>query len=264
MFRFASGLKMSSGVGVNGKGYLIFSGEGNSIKTNSSKWLADKYSDSERIWWYNEVGEFTAFKKSLDDGIFDKLMLDLKKLDVKGSYPAFTNSPVNEAKRLFPKIDNEANKDFISFVEFLNREFGFLDLLRSDTALAPYSEDIGPCMICCVNGVYEVPPEIPTLYTAPRIWSQLTWWINNHFSGPYPDDSVKFPVLNGRRFDWGLLSIDAEYQNAHTEGLVYFLLAKFIIIHDAWAGNSACDSLRVMIDLIKNEGQRPWRWLYDQ
>tara|TARA_B110000046_G_scaffold129313_1_gene135763 strand:- start:277 stop:1065 length:789 start_codon:yes stop_codon:yes gene_type:complete len=262
MFRFASGLKMSSGIGSNGKGYLILNGEDKSIVTDTKKWFGEKYSDTDRIWWFKEAGDIKTFKKSLDDGIFELMMSDLEKIESTAVHPIIKNGPENEAKRLFPEIDNEANNDFIAFIEFLNKEFNFNEVIRENSNPRLYSEDIGPCMICSINGVHELPPEIPTLYSAPAIWSQLTWWINNHFSGPYPDDPIKFPALNGRRFDWGLLKISTEYKNLQIEGLVYFFLAKFIIVHDAWAANNACESLRVMIDLIQNNGERPWRLLY--
>ncbi|MDB4533911.1 hypothetical protein N9242_03495 [Vicingaceae bacterium] len=262
MFRFSSGLKMNSGIGIDGKGYIMYEGTENSAISNEGNWHQEGTSDKSRIWWSNNIGKLTTFKKSLDDSIFNLLSSDLINIDHSQIHPAIGNGAKQEALRLFPQISKEANDDFIAFIDFLNTEFNLQDNFADTTNYTAYSEDIGPCMISRIDGEYVLPPEIPIIFSAPPLWAQLTWWINNHFSGPYPEDPINFPKLNGKRFNWGHLKISNDYKNELTEGLVYFLMVKFIIIHDAWAENTASDSLRVTIDLIQNKGKRPWRDLY--
>jgi len=80
MFRFSNGLKMHSGVGMDGKSYFVFEGENLSIKTNSEEWHLEKKDGPTRIWWRNLPSELIAFKKSLQDGIFPQLSNELENL----------------------------------------------------------------------------------------------------------------------------------------------------------------------------------------
>jgi|TARA_B110000503_G_scaffold142188_1_gene238196 hypothetical protein len=263
MFRFSNGLKMHSGVGMDGKSYFVFEGENLSIKTNSEEWHLEKKDGPTRIWWRNIPSEIIAFKKSLHDGIFPQLSNELENLFPElQPHPSIKQGIFNDAKRIFPSLNEESNLLYKDFIHFLDYEFDLSKYISSPSKSSAYSEDLGPCMVGTIDGAYVLPPEIPRLYSAPKIWSQLTWLINNHFSGPYPGNAPHFEELNGRRFDWGHLKIDNDLKNKKIEGLVYFFIAKFIIVHEAWAQNKAPESLNMLIELIQKNGERPWQYLY--
>ena len=174
----------------------------------------------------------------------------------------------NELLRLFPEVDQKVVAVYKSFISFLVDEFDLKQTLSGNEVLKVYTDDLGPCLVSLLDGNYILPPEIPPLYFAPKEWRVLTWWINNYFSGPYPENAHPeiLRALKGKRFDWGTLLIDKSFKNKQTEGLVYFLMAKFMIIYEAWMfddnGANLAKSLLDFIDLVQNEDHRPWQILY--
>ena len=263
MFRFSNGLKMHSGVGMDGKGYFVFEGENLSIKTNNNKWRLEKNNSLSRIWWSNSPCNLVAFKKSLNDNILPNLSVELENMFPNlESHPSIKYGILNEAKRIFPNLNEEFNLTFKNFINFLDTEFDLVRTIKLPSKSTIYSEDMGPCMIGTVKETYVLPPEVPQLYSAPKIWSELTWYINNHFSGPYPKNASHFKNLNNHRFDWGKLKIRNNLKNKEIEGLVYFFIAKFIISHEAWAQNKTPESLTMFVKLIQKNGERPWQTLY--
>ncbi len=102
-------------------------------------------------------------------------------------------------------------------------------------------------------------PEFSKLYLAPSIWRSITWFIHNYLAGPYPKDP-DFPDLE--HFQWNKLKIPQSFNSPYCEGLAYFLIANFIIIYEAFSENPTCNSLQLYIDLIQNQGERPWQKLF--
>jgi hypothetical protein len=262
MFRFSNGLRMHSGFGIDEKGYFIFEGLDLSIRTGVDSWhLEDKNSDT-RIWWRDTPGKLLTFEKPLSDHFFIELIKKLEQIEHSSIHPSLINGLFGEAERLFPEINDRSKELFKGFVNYLNFEFDLFSFIKSPKNYSAFCEDIGPCMIGTINNQLILSPEIPKLYSAPTIWAKLTWLINNHFSGPYPLDPLRFNGLNGRKFDWGHLKIEPEFKNEQIEGLVYFFIAKFIIIHEAWADNKSPESLRMLVELIQLKKERPWKYLY--
>jgi len=262
MFRFSNGLRMHSGFGMDEKGYFLFEGLNLSVGTGPGNWHLEDQDSETRIWWHDLPGKLLTFEKPLSDQYFAELMKRLEQIEHSEIHPSLNNGLFGEAERLFPEI-NEKSKDlFKDFVNYLNFEFELFSFIKTPLPHSAFCEDIGPCMIGTINSELILPPELPKLYSAPKVWAELSWLINNHFSGPYPLDPSRFPGLNGKRFDWGHLTIAPDFKNEQIEGLVYFFIAKFIIIHEAWADNKSPESLRILIDLIQNKKERPWRYLY--
>ena len=143
-----------------------------------------------------------------------------------------------------------------------------IQTLTTSSKFCPFSEDIGPCMVGLLNEQYVAFPEWPTLYKAPLDWRRLTWLLNNHFSGPYEADTEAVKSMGGRRFHWGLLKIEESLKNKSTEGLIYFFIAKLILTYQAWMKEEASTSderstaLDDFIELVQNQGIRPWQYLY--
>ena len=263
MLRFSNGLKIHGGTGMDGKGFFVFEGSNLSIETHNKDWHLEIGNNPQRIWWRNTPGELLTFNKPLNDKVFAQLSIDLENIcpDLL-PHPCLSNQFFEEAKRIFPDLNEKSNLLFKTFIKFLNDEFDLFATLNAPSNHTAYSEDLGPFMIGTIDDNYILPPEIPILYHAPKVWSRLTWFINNHFSGPYPNNSELYNKLNGRRFDWGHLKIDNDLKNKKIEGLVYFFIAKFIIVHEAWAQNKAPESLNMLIELIQKNGERPWQYLY--
>ena len=68
---------------------------------------------------------------------------------------------------------------------------------------------------------------------------------------------VKEPVI-----DFSVEALDPSFQTKYYEGIAYFLIAKFILIYEAFSNNRSCTSLNLFIDLIQTEGMRPWKKLF--
>ncbi len=262
MLRFSNGLIMNAGIGIDGKGFFQFKGENVSVLTNSKDWHLGETVDSSRIWWRNSIGHFNTFKKPISDAIFSKLITNLNSIFPElPPHPVALNGVLDEAKRVFPDLSEESNALYKNFMHFLNYEFNLFETLKESPVMTSFSDDLGPFMIGSTENDFVLPPEIPTLYSAPEIWGYLTWIINNHFAGPYPN-IPEFEKLNGKRFEWGNLKISDNLKNKKIEGLVYFFMAKYILIYEAWANNNNPLSFAIAVDLIQNHEERPWQYLY--
>ncbi len=271
MFRFSTGLSVMEGNDEDtGCGYLIYEGKSSQkIMTHSPLWSPKNiFDDDRRFWVLNEPGILKAIQKPLPDPFFDLLADDLDKLPAPDLHPTLLNGPKSEAKRLFPQIPAPSQKRYIEFIEFLEEQFGLIQTLTTSSKFCPFSEDIGPCMVGLLNEQYVAFPEWPTLYKAPIEWRRLTWLLNNHFSGPYDADTEAVKSMGGRRFHWGLLKIEESLKNKSTEGLIYFFIAKLILTYQAWMKEEASTSderstaLDDFIELVQNQGIRPWQYLY--
>lgn len=269
MFRFSSGLTLYGG-NENDQGYLIYesSNKGASFFTGSDIFHPCITSQGKRKWDLKPKGILKSTHKPLDIYAFDLLIKDLDYFNPKTKHPAIEIGLENEIQRLFPEVEKEVVIEYKKFIFFLEKEFGLQKEANGNQVLKVYTDDLGPCMATFLEDKYVLPPEVPPLYYAPKDWRIITWWINNYFSGPYPEDAHPeiLKALNGERFYWDKLQIIEAYKNKKTEGLVYFLIAKFIIIYEAWMyennGINQAQSLIKFIDLIQNKNQRPWQILY--
>lgn len=269
MFRFSTGLSLYGG-NENDKGYLIYENmsEHDPLFTNSDFFQKHISSVGKRKWDVKLKGVLRSTQKPLEESVFNLFTKDLDLFNPRNVHPAFEFGFKNEIKRLFPKVKSSIVKKYEDFITFLSEDFGLEQELSADAVLKVYSDDIGPCLLVTLNDSYILPPELPTLYYAPKEWRIITWWINNYFSGPYPDDSHEeiIKLLKGSKFYWDKLEINDQFKNEKTEGLVYFMITKFIIIYEAWMyqdhGSIQAKSLEYFINLVQNKGHRPWRSLY--
>ena len=260
MYRFSDGL-MFTGSTEKAISYLVFqSGMLKKKEFKSSLWTYwGEKPEGTRIYKSNLYGRLKIFKKPLDDKYMDFLFKSLDLTEVKDIHPVLNKGFKLEPKRLFQKIDNQMVKKFIDFIDFLNLSFNLESQTKSETKLLSYSDDIGPFMLGSIGTSAFVIPEIPKLFLAPPSWRKITWIINNYFSGPYPKDS-KTPDLNF--FHWNNLKLSSELNSPYYEGIAYFLIAKFIIIYEAFSKKKKCSSLNLYIDLIQRDGIRPWKDLF--
>mgnify|MGYP001306182631 FL=1 len=260
MYRFSDGL-MFTGSTEKAISYLVFqSGMLKEKEFKSSLWTYwGEKPEGTRIYKSNLYGRLKIFKKPLDDKYMDFLFKSLDLIEVTDIHPVLNKGFKLEAKRLFQKIDNQMVKKFIDFIDFLNLSFNLESQTKSETKLLSYSDDIGPFMLGSIGTSAFVIPEIPKLFLAPPSWRKITWIINNYFSGPYPKDS-KTPDLNF--FHWNNLKLSSELNSPYYEGIAYFLIAKFIIIYEAFSKKKKCSSLDLYIDLIQRDGIRPWKDLF--
>ena len=263
MLRFSNGLLMNGGVGIDGKGFFQFQGENLSLVTNTGDWHLDETIVSSRMWWRDFPETFNTFKKPVSDAIYFKLITKLNGIfPVLSPHPVLINGALDEAKRIFPGISEESNALFKDFMHFLNYEFNLFETLNEPAVMGSFSDDLGPVMIGISGNDFVLPPEVPTLHSAPEIWGYLTWIINNHFAGPYPN-TPEFDKLKGKRFEWGNLELSDSLKNEKIEGLVYFFIAKYILIYEAWANKANNPlSFAIAVNLIQKNEERPWQYLY--
>ena len=265
MFRYSSGLLSLSGNNAESeKGYSIYQGAlDNGMMSRSKLWEFDQtHPDGRRFWNLKRKGKYQALVKPLKDDFSTLLIEDLDTFEVNRLHPSLENSTAEEVRRLFPDIEDSVVSKVEEFMIYLNDEFDFSIEGERSKALGTYCDDLGPCMIGLLDGYYVLPPELPNLYMAPKAWRNPTWLINNHFSGPYPNDPETQKVMNGQRFHWGSLSITDEVKKKEAEGLVYFLLTRFILIYEKWMDRSSADSLVEYFDLVQRDEHRPWQLLY--
>ena len=271
MFRFSTGLSVMEGNDEDtGCGYLIYEGQSSQkIMNHSPLWSSKNiFDDDRRFWVLNKPGILKAIQKPLPDHYFDSLTIDLDQLDTDDLHPTLLNGPKSEAKRLFPQITVRSEKRYAEFIDFLEIEFELTESLTATSKFGAFSEDIGPCMMGLLNDQYVALPEWPKLYKAPLEWRKLTWILNNHFSGPYDADTEAVKSMGGKRFHWGSLKIDESLKNKSTEGFVYFFIAKLILTYQAWMKEETSTSdeqstaLDNFIELVQDQGIRPWQYLY--
>ena len=261
MYRLSTGLKYS-GATEKAISYLVF---------QSDKDIGHQYFDQElwnyegerpkgtRVYTSSFYGRIELFKKPLNKERAKELFQLLDSITPEEKHPALENGFKSEAKRLFSSIDENVLNSYFKFIDFLNEKYQIEDLTKSETEFSSYSDDIGPFVMGKVGDRSFLLPEFPKLYLAPSLWRSITWFINNYLSGPYPEDP-DFPDLE--RFHWNKLKLPQSFNSPYCEGLAYFLISNFIIIYEAFSENSTCNSLQLYIDLIQNQGERPWQKLF--
>ncbi len=260
MYRFSTGLKYS-GSTEKSRSYLILQSNEIGVENlNSDSWnYAGEKPSGTRIYESKFYGQLNIFKKPLDNNLAHTIFNALDEASPNELHPALSKGFKNEPKRLFPEIDESSNAKFSGFIDFLNLEFDLEKNSLNESKQVPYSDDIGPFMLGFIGYRSFVVPEIPNMYLAPSNWRLVTWYINNYFSGPYPKDKENTKL---DRFHWNKLILDPSFQTKHYEGIAYFLIAKFILIYEAFSNNHRCTSLNLFIDLIQAEGMRPWKKLF--
>ncbi len=260
MIRLSNGLKYS-GSTENTIPYLIFQSTDNLGKNLSPEFwnFFEEKPKGTRIYTCQYYGNLSIFKKPLDNRMKDLLLDKLETIEAKEQHPAMVNGFENEAKRLFNEIDDKANDSYKSFINFLNSEFHFEKNTKKEKDYSSYTDDIGPFLLGTSGHRSFVIPELPTIYSAPKSWCEMTWLINNYFSGPYPTNT-NHPDL--KPFNWNKIKLDSHMNTHKNEGLAYFLIAQFILIYEAFSQRKTCDSLLLYIDLVQHKGMRPWKDLF--
>ena len=254
MYRFSNGL-IYTGKSELSRPYIIFNGNKTNDIVNDGWNLIKVMPDKTRVYFSKYLGELHIFKQPIDDSFFYFLEKELDSFDINLKHPVLSFPIENELERLYPKVDKDVAPLFNDFISFLNKEYDFEKKLSDEKDLCTYSDDIGP-FLCSKVGIQKVlVPEISNLYLAPKIWRYLTWIINNNFAGPLP--------INDKNiyYSWGDLKINNKFKNSYCEGSALFLIAKFIIIHQAWVGNNSCDALKVFFDLLIKKNINPYKLL---
>lgn len=266
MLRYSNGLRAIEGNDIEKRmGYVLYQSNDNLKKHAhaSTNWLlTDGKEPNNRFWLLKHEGNLTAFKKPLDGQIFDWLCMQMAQLHATELHPVFTLGTSLDAQRLFPNITAKELMAYDEFVSFLITQFELN--LANDQKMEAYTDDFGPSIIGFCEDNPLLLPEIPALYLAPAQWLRACWIINNCFSGPYQEKSEAVVAANGNRFYWSGYLPRTEESNRKFEGIIYFLIARFILIHQAWLyrdyeGQLKGESLLLeYIELIRIKNQRPW------
>lgn len=260
MFRFSDGLTYT-GSTEKSIAYLLFQGKATETKPRDStlwKYWGEKPIGT-KLYKSKYYGRLEIIKKPLPD-IKRKLLYDtLDTLNVSEKHPALQQGFILAAQKLYPLMRKEIFPYYTSFISFLNQVYGLEEKMRTEKNLIPYSDDIGPFMMGRVGDRDFVIPELPNVFLAPALWRDITWIINNYLSGPYPISEEKGFK---EHFHWCNVKIDPKLNTPYHEGTAYFLIANFIIIYEAFSKNKTCNTLKKYIDLIQNQGIRPWQQLF--
>ncbi len=260
MYRFSNG-NVFSGKSELSRSYIICIGQSKDImKNNSEIWKFHRtMPDGSRIYFSNFYGELKIFKKPLEDSYYSHTINKINSFEVNEKHPALTKGLSKEAIRLYPKMNKIAEKKYVDFIYYLNSNFDLEKNISNEKNFSNFTYDIGPFITGKVGTKKFILPELPKLYLAPKNWSKITWYINNYFSGPYPEN-----IFNKTKkyFSWGDLKIEDNFKNKNFESLSYFLISQFIIIYEAWMKRETCDSLIEFINIVKNKKQSPWKLLY--
>ena len=260
MYRFSNDI-LYTGKTQLGRPYLVIMGKNqNELRFSNEIWKFNKkMSDGSRVYFSNFYGQLKIFKKPLNQSFYDFLIEKIDDLKIEKKHPAIENGFSTEPKRLFIGIDKSVVKKYNYFIDYLNDKFNLENQINKEINFLNYLDDLGPLVLGEVGNIKFVIPEIPPIYLAPEKWRKITWYINNYFSGPYPESQK---LKSGDYFSWGNLKIPDNYKNNYDEGLTNFLISKYIIIYEAWLKRPKCDSLQTFIDIIINKKGSPWKMLY--
>ena len=260
MYRFSNDV-LYTGKTQLGRPYLVIMGKNlNELRFSNEIWKFNKkMSDGSRVYFSNFYGQLKIFKKPLNQSFYNFLIEKIDNQKVVIKHPAIENGFSTEPKRLFTGIDKSVIDKYNYFIDYLNDKFDLENLIKKEKDFLNYIDDLGPLVLGEVGNMKFVIPEIPSIYLAPRKWRKITWYINNHFSGPYPES---YKLNAGHYFTWGDLKIHDNYKNNYDEGLTIFLISRYIIIHEAWLKRPKCDSLHKFIDIIIKKNVSPWKMLY--
>lgn len=258
MYRFSNGL-VYTGATEKAVAYLMFQGNSDAIIWDSPLWeFKLEKPQGNRIYFSKYYGRLKIFKKPLPDHSLEKLLKTIDQLEVKEVHPCFIQGMENEALRIFPKLNPKVVSQYKSFIGYLNQKFDLHNWTRKDLEMKPFTYDLGPMMMGTLGERVFVLPEITKVYQAPSAWREINWYINNYFSGPYPNAEK----LNTSYFNWSNLTLDKPYDSKEYEGLAYYLMANFIVIYEAWMDRPTADSLTLFIQLITQQNMRPWKDLF--
>jgi len=249
MYRVSNG-NTFTGKADLAKPYLVFTGKGEFTKSLGNDWnFMDTVQGGARVYFSKYIGQLKAFKKPLDFEYFDVVV---KALDLQSSdliHPALQYGYNKELIRLYPKANNNAQKQYDKFIDFLIDKYDLMD--NNIEEKQNYIDDIGPYLVVRAGLKKCIIPEIPQVYLSPIKWRKMSWAINNYFIGPYPKNE------KGIYFQWVKFDINSLIKNNADLSALYFLISKFIIIQEAWMDRPNCDSLLNFIDLIMEKNITP-------
>lgn len=249
MYRVSNG-NIYTGKADLAKPYLVFTGNGEYIKSLSNEWnFMDTVQGGARVYFSKFLGQLKTFKKPLDFDYFDVIIKELELQSTKLVHPALENGYEKELLRLHPKANGSSQNAYNKFINFLIEKYDLQE--KNSEEKYNYIDDIGPYLVVRAGLKKCVIPEIPQVFLSPKKWRKMSWAINNYFIGPYPENE------KGIYFQWGEFDINSLIQNNNDLSALYFLITKFIIIQEAWMGRPSCDSLTYFIDLIMKKNITP-------
>lgn len=232
------------------KSFLVFTGSGQFITSSRTDWkFIQKVQGNSRVYFSNYIGQLHIFKKPLEMDYFRVICKELDAHQTECLHPALKNNYEGEITRLFPTVNQNAIAYYKKFIEYLDKTYHFKQNQCQEKS--NYIDDIGPYLLVKTGLKKSVVPELPQIYLAPKKWREITWSINNYFTGPYPNNEKNI------HYSWGDFNIKSLIDNIEDEGTSLFLISKFIIIQEAWMDRESCDSLKYFIDLIINHNQKP-------
>jgi len=227
----------------------------NSTLSHSPEWKLDEGSvgsEDKRRCWRIPLGktlERTTNQCPNDFLIF--LQQELGKLSAEGLHPALVNGFEMEAERLFPKISEEANSQFKSFISLLKSSYPINEEEERSKVMSNFVDDIGPALLVLIDHQPSILPEIPPIYLAPNDWDLAMWRINNHMVGPF----LAADIEDQNKIQFLGLSVASGELSERQKGLYYFHMARFILFFEAWVGNPRVPHLLEFIRLFR-EGFR--------
>ncbi len=251
MYRLSNNIKYT-GKSELSRPYIICTGNMNNQNIVDGWNLVKKMQDGSRVYFSNFLGQLHINKKPLNDNYYDFFCHKIDLYQSKVKHPSIEFGFSNEAFRLFPKINKKTNFEYRKFIDYLNIKYGLEDKVNKENKLYNYIDDFGPFCLVRIGTHKFLIPELPNIYLAPNNWRLLTWYINNSFSGPYPKNTKNI------YFSWGDFNINYYLNSDYDKAIAIFLIAKFIIIYEAWVGKPQCEALLRYIELITKDKILPF------
>tara|TARA_Y100001978_G_C23626855_1_gene401330 strand:+ start:17 stop:784 length:768 start_codon:yes stop_codon:yes gene_type:complete len=255
MYRLSNGV-IYTGKSEFSKPYIICTGK----KTNdiiTDGWsLIKKMPDGSRVYISKYIGQLHIFKQKLNSNSYEFLVDRFNNFKTNIKHPCLENGLYNEINRIYPHLNKEVHKQYKLFIDYLNTKYDIEKKINSEQNLLSYSDDFGPFLLSKIGIYHHLIPEISNLYLAPSIWRKITWFINNSFAGPFPENDKKI------YFSWNDLKLNDIFKNVYCESTALYLIAKFILIYEAWTKKTSGEALLRYIELVMNKNINPWKQLY--
>lgn len=254
--RFSTGTDITYGADSLGPAVMIAGDQRLRTVAPTDAWRQDEnatHEDGRHIWRPLEGVTLERTQRPVDNDLRDVLAKHIDTLEPEAEHPVLKSGPLGEAKRLFPRISTAAQAEYKKLIEYIEAEYGPI-VPKGNTTMKPFVDDFGPELLVYLDGKPTPLPEMPPVYSAPANWRPVMWMVNNSMFGPVAE--AEAPAE--RRVVYMKAASVPRADTRAIEGLIYFHSARFIIIHEAWRGDTDAPSLKRFTDLITS-GVRPWK-----
>lgn len=251
--RYWTGAETVYSTDAEGPSVIISGSKEDTVRIATDKWRLDS-EDNSRVWRPQAADELIRLYRPALSQYYQPLSAAIQTMTPSGTYPPLANGLKSEAKRLLPSITAGTNQHFSDFVDYLKAEFGFHQNSFSTDETVKLVEGMSPEMLVLLDGEPTVLPELPPAYTAPKMWRNAMWWVNNHMFGPAMDDDVP----PEKQVVYQNIQRSNTSHTAEVEGLVYYISALMVATWAAWSDEKDMTYLNGFMDLIMS-GQRYWQ-----